>query len=119
MIKLQHVMKEENKTHRWLQQWERQKWLERHWKRLTRDPHYGEHQIASPLPADRGNGLSDAEIERLLKNLARSTAGTECSICREMHYENLVILDCLHRFCRDCFLNWFLYNSTCPLCRRT
>ncbi|KZF21681.1 hypothetical protein L228DRAFT_239636 [Xylona heveae TC161] len=49
-----------------------------------------------------------------------------CSICTEVLYQPLTLLDCLHTFCGSCLKEWFSWQSihdsnripyTCPSCR--
>ena len=46
-----------------------------------------------------------------------------CSICTEVLYQPLTLLDCLHTFCGSCLKLWFEWqasqgaNYTCPSCR--
>ncbi|PGH01405.1 hypothetical protein AJ80_09005 [Polytolypa hystricis UAMH7299] len=51
-----------------------------------------------------------------------------CSICTELLYQPLTLLDCLHTFCGSCLKEWFSWQSsnsgrnpqsTCPSCRAT
>ncbi|MCJ1421406.1 hypothetical protein MMC32_007769 [Xylographa parallela] len=62
------------------------------------------------------NGLLDLEKE------------LTCSICTEVLYQPLTLLDCLHTFCGSCLKEWFAFQSshnsnssaqpyTCPSCR--
>ncbi|KAK2732664.1 hypothetical protein FQN57_002585, partial [Myotisia sp. PD_48] len=58
--------------------------------------------------------------------------GTEltCSICTDLLYQPLTLLDCLHTFCGSCLKSWFSWQAsgsptrnqprfTCPACRAT
>ncbi|KAI9706845.1 MAG: hypothetical protein M1820_004624 [Bogoriella megaspora] len=49
-----------------------------------------------------------------------------CSICTDILYEPLTLLDCLHTFCGSCLKDWFSFQAstaktanpyTCPSCR--
>ncbi|PHH71754.1 hypothetical protein CDD80_5014 [Ophiocordyceps camponoti-rufipedis] len=46
-----------------------------------------------------------------------------CSICTELLYQPLTLLDCLHTFCGACLTEWFSFQAatasrfTCPACR--
>ena len=46
-----------------------------------------------------------------------------CSICTEVLYQPLTLLDCLHTFCGSCLKLWFAWQAsqsasiTCPSCR--
>ncbi|RDA82428.1 hypothetical protein CP532_2401 [Ophiocordyceps camponoti-leonardi (nom. inval.)] len=46
-----------------------------------------------------------------------------CSICTELLYQPLTLLDCLHTFCGACLKEWFGFQAlttapfTCPSCR--
>ena len=46
-----------------------------------------------------------------------------CSICTEILYQPLTLLDCLHTFCGSCLKLWFSWqasqgsDNTCPSCR--
>ncbi|KAF2423736.1 hypothetical protein EJ08DRAFT_724396 [Tothia fuscella] len=49
-----------------------------------------------------------------------------CSICTELLYQPLTLLDCLHTFCGSCLKEWFSFQATtakslhpytCPSCR--
>ena len=53
-----------------------------------------------------------------------------CSICTEVLYQPLTLLDCLHTFCGSCLKVWFVWQAsqvsdaqinpyTCPSCRAT
>ncbi|MCJ1315318.1 hypothetical protein MMC15_000635 [Xylographa vitiligo] len=64
------------------------------------------------------NGLLDLEKE------------LTCSICTEVLYQPLTLLDCLHTFCGSCLKEWFAFQGshnsnsstqpyTCPSCRAT
>ncbi|KAE8348967.1 hypothetical protein BDV28DRAFT_160882 [Aspergillus coremiiformis] len=64
----------------------------------------------------RGPGLRDLEKELV------------CSICTELLYQPLTLLDCLHTFCGSCLKEWFSAQAsrhrssssvrfTCPSCR--
>jgi RING-type zinc-finger len=69
--------------------------------------------------ADEGKqGLLDLEKE------------LSCSICTEIFYQPLTLLDCLHTFCGSCLKLWFAWQATqagsrrsnpytCPSCRAT
>jgi hypothetical protein len=48
------------------------------------------------------------------------TFNKDCSICLDNFEDNdkTVVLDCNHRFHRDCILNWFKKELNCPLCRK-
>ncbi|KAL9097408.1 MAG: hypothetical protein Q9165_000303 [Trypethelium subeluteriae] len=59
-------------------------------------------------------GLSDLEKE------------LTCSICTDILYQPLTLLDCLHTFCGSCLKDWFSFQAsnattphpyTCPSCR--
>ncbi|KAF9883626.1 hypothetical protein FE257_003133 [Aspergillus nanangensis] len=63
-----------------------------------------------------GPGLRDLEKE------------LTCSICTELLYQPLTLLDCLHTYCGSCLKEWFLAQAsrrrtsssvrfTCPACR--
>ncbi|KAJ9374752.1 hypothetical protein DTO282E5_307 [Paecilomyces variotii] len=63
-----------------------------------------------------GAGLLDLEKELV------------CSICTELLYQPLTLLDCLHTFCGSCLKEWFSWQAaragsshssrfTCPSCR--
>ncbi|KAL1964436.1 hypothetical protein VTN77DRAFT_6994 [Rasamsonia byssochlamydoides] len=63
-----------------------------------------------------GLGLADLEKELV------------CSICTELLYQPLTLLDCLHTFCGSCLKEWFSWQAgrprtsrapryTCPSCR--
>ena len=65
-----------------------------------------------------GGGLLDLEKE------------LTCSICTEVLYQPLTLLDCLHTFCGSCSKLWFAWQAshtpsldsnpyTCPSCRAT
>ena len=80
-------------------------------------------------PSEAPNGLVDLETE------------LSCSICTDILYQPLTLLDCLHTFCGSCLKEWFgwqrqradqeyershrlhrhrhrkPYNYTCPSCR--
>ncbi|KAJ5083957.1 hypothetical protein NUU61_008536 [Penicillium alfredii] len=64
----------------------------------------------------QGPGLADLEKELV------------CSICTELLYQPLTLLDCLHTFCGSCLAEWFKAQGsrrssgssprfTCPSCR--
>ncbi|KAI5357061.1 Putative Zinc finger, ZZ-type, SH3 domain, Zinc finger, RING-type, Zinc finger, RING/FYVE/PHD-type [Septoria linicola] len=72
--------------------------------------------------ADRGGGLLDLEKE------------LTCSICTDILYQPLTLLDCLHTFCGGCVKEWFAWQAasvvnsnkrttgspyTCPSCRES
>ncbi|KAH5165942.1 hypothetical protein HBH68_243600 [Parastagonospora nodorum] len=61
-----------------------------------------------------GGGQSDMEKE------------LTCSICTDLLYQPLTLLDCLHTFCGACLKEWFAFQAstatsihpyTCPSCR--
>ncbi|KAH8704561.1 hypothetical protein GQ44DRAFT_831393 [Phaeosphaeriaceae sp. PMI808] len=61
-----------------------------------------------------GEGQSDMEKE------------LTCSICADLLYQPLTLLDCLHTFCGACLKEWFAFQAstattihpyTCPACR--
>ncbi|KAL4897986.1 hypothetical protein BDV59DRAFT_169016 [Aspergillus ambiguus] len=65
---------------------------------------------------NRGPGLGDLEKE------------LTCSICTELLYQPLTLLDCLHTYCGSCLKEWFSAQAsrrrspsstrfTCPSCR--
>ncbi|KAK4546538.1 hypothetical protein LTR36_001755 [Oleoguttula mirabilis] len=67
---------------------------------------------------DGGDGLLDMEKE------------LTCSICTDILYQPLTLLDCLHTFCGSCLREWFAWQAasattnrrtthpyTCPSCR--
>ncbi|KAI9669585.1 MAG: hypothetical protein M1817_004628 [Caeruleum heppii] len=67
------------------------------------------------------SGAAKAELLDLEKELT-------CSICREVLYQPLTLLDCLHTFCGSCLREWFSWQAlrpasdhpyTCPSCRAT
>lgn len=53
-----------------------------------------------------------------LNNLAALQKGEDnkCLICLD-YIENGSILECGHRFCRDCIQHWLRTSSTCALCK--
>ncbi|SGZ38031.1 uncharacterized protein HGUI_00231 [Hanseniaspora guilliermondii] len=53
-----------------------------------------------------------------LNNLAALQKGEDnkCLICLD-YIENGSILECGHRFCRDCIQHWLKTSSTCALCK--
>ncbi|GES57298.1 RING finger domain protein [Aspergillus terreus] len=65
--------------------------------------------------AHKGPGLGDLEKE------------LTCSICTELLYQPLTLLDCLHTYCGSCLKEWFSTQAshrrsssvryTCPSCR--
>ncbi|OJJ85320.1 SH3 domain protein [Aspergillus glaucus CBS 516.65] len=69
--------------------------------------------------AHAGPGLGDLENE------------LTCSICTDLLYQPLTLLDCLHTFCGSCLKEWFFVQGTrrrssrstpkftCPSCRAT
>ncbi|OKL62625.1 hypothetical protein UA08_01248 [Talaromyces atroroseus] len=71
-------------------------------------------QSSAPKP-----GIGDLEKELV------------CSICTELLYQPLTLLDCLHTFCGSCLKEWFSWQAvrsrssssaarfTCPACRAT
>lgn len=41
-----------------------------------------------------------------------------CPICLDLiDLENHYITECNHKYCRECIMNWFRNNNTCPVCR--
>ncbi|KAF2751245.1 hypothetical protein M011DRAFT_463975 [Sporormia fimetaria CBS 119925] len=65
------------------------------------------------------------EVSPLLSDLGKELT---CSICTELLYQPLTLLDCLHTFCGACLKEWFQFQAstatsihpyTCPSCRAT
>jgi len=48
-----------------------------------------------------------------------SNAENECTVCLDKFSSNadIAVLPCFHYFHNECFLNWSMHNSQCPLCR--
>jgi hypothetical protein len=42
----------------------------------------------------------------------------DCSICFDV-IKRKEILECEHKFCKNCILKWMCTSYTCPLCRNT
>ncbi|KAK5127856.1 hypothetical protein LTR85_004973 [Meristemomyces frigidus] len=74
--------------------------------------------MAEGQKAGGGDGLLDMEKE------------LTCSICTDILYQPLTLLDCLHTFCGSCLREWFAFQAkaaasnrrtanpcTCPSCR--
>ncbi|GAM87276.1 hypothetical protein ANO11243_052980 [Dothideomycetidae sp. 11243] len=66
------------------------------------------------MPDEQGQGFTDLERE------------LTCSICTDVLYQPLTLLDCLHTFCGSCLREWFAWQATnattrspytCPSCR--
>ena len=55
---------------------------------------------AAPRSAAAGDGLLDMEKE------------LTCSICTDILYQPLTLLDCLHTFCGSCLKEWFAWQAT-------
>jgi hypothetical protein len=50
-----------------------------------------------------------------------SNDNTDCCICLdkfEGNNTNYIVLECSHRFHRNCISNWFKKELNCPLCRK-
>ncbi|KAI7025191.1 hypothetical protein KC318_g2658, partial [Hortaea werneckii] len=76
---------------------------------------------AAPRSTAAGDGLLDMEKE------------LTCSICTDILYQPLTLLDCLHTFCGSCLKEWFAWQATsaaaknsrnphpytCPSCRES
>ncbi|KAI7551031.1 hypothetical protein KC331_g2807 [Hortaea werneckii] len=76
---------------------------------------------ANPRSTAAGDGLLDMEKE------------LTCSICTDILYQPLTLLDCLHTFCGSCLKEWFAWQATsaaaknsrnphpytCPSCRES
>ena len=57
--------------------------------------------------------LNSIKLERMYNN--------ECPICLEIfdkEKENIMVLDCLHGYHRDCINAWLKNKSTCPTCNK-
>ncbi|KAF2150635.1 hypothetical protein K461DRAFT_295892 [Myriangium duriaei CBS 260.36] len=66
------------------------------------------------MPDGQGDSFTDLERE------------LTCSICTDILYQPLTLLDCLHTFCGSCLREWFTWQATnattripytCPSCR--
>jgi hypothetical protein len=43
----------------------------------------------------------------------------ECQVCmNNIDTENMTILRCGHKFCKECIKEWGKTNPTCPICRK-
>lgn len=76
-----------------------------------------------------------AAIANPAKSLVNLERELMCSICTEILYQPLTLLDCLHTFCGSCLKEWFVHQHrkasssrsssstsapyTCPTCRAT
>ncbi|KAL1855085.1 hypothetical protein Plec18167_002069 [Paecilomyces lecythidis] len=69
-----------------------------------------------------------AEVQRSGAGLLDLEKELVCSICTELLYQPLTLLDCLHTFCGSCLKEWFSWQAaqtgssrsprfTCPSCR--
>ena len=49
-----------------------------------------------------------------------SNDNIDCCICLDKFEENnnSIVLNCSHRFHKECILNWFKKELNCPLCRK-
>ena len=49
-----------------------------------------------------------------------SNDNKDCCICLDTFEENnkSIVLNCSHRFHKECILNWFKKELNCPLCRK-
>lgn len=62
---------------------------------------------------------SQAVIDALhWETIADGESVGECPICKCDLVGQVVTLDCEHRFCRQCIINWLRQSGTCPNCRR-
>ena len=64
---------------------------------------------------------SESDIENYLIEHTTEIVPTneECSICLQEYNsnDNLVILQCNHKYHHDCIKKWFYKEMTCPNCR--
>lgn len=81
-----------------------------------------------PSSTRRVNALSHEEIKCLssekfsgCSNLEADCNDNTCSICLLDYVigDNLIVLNCDHRFHEACITNWLLIEATCPLCKTT
>ena len=59
-------------------------------------------------------------ILKIIKNNMPNFTSNEvtCAICIEDLYKNPSILECGHKFHKECFTKWYIFgNNTCPTCR--
>jgi Ring finger domain len=74
--------------------------------------------IHENIPEQQNNGLNPEQINACsAKLIIQST--TECYICLENLLKGSCMrkLQCSHVFCIDCIDRWFMYHSTCPICK--
>lgn len=59
-------------------------------------------------------------IKKINNYLKTTTIETDwsCSICIDNEDDDIVRLNCGHKFHRDCITPWLIENQTCPICRR-
>lgn len=62
---------------------------------------------------DSGIQLTDA------MKVVQPSSDDTCPICREQPSPPWIELNCNHRYCLGCILNWLQRKMDCPLCRRS
>merc|ERR1712137_764357 len=70
--------------------------------------------------------MSDGEVdasldcgEKCVRAVGRDGKEERCPICLDV-MENFCLLDpCYHSFCFVCIYQWYQFNPSCPLCKRS
>ncbi|XP_051128782.1 putative E3 ubiquitin-protein ligase RING1a [Andrographis paniculata] len=78
-----------------------------------------ENQTENAADSDESDDSSDGENEEFISvNLAEIRKEVQCPICLGIIRKTRTVMECLHRFCRECIdKSMRLGNNECPACR--
>jgi hypothetical protein len=76
-------------------------------------------QYIRSAQASNDGGLIDPENDKYahLIYIWSVTGHFNCDICMRDKYTIYRKLNCSHKMCNSCYLEWFKMNVTCPFCR--
>jgi len=62
---------------------------------------------------------ASSDFQKYLKDCIYDEEQKECSICFDGSKNDFVMLECGHKFHKNCILEWLKNGSNCPLCRKS